>query len=58
MKYEEWIQYERARIEEQKHRISDRLRHKEKQKRTKRESNSSNPSYKGPIPPSSPPLPT
>jgi hypothetical protein len=58
MKYEEWIQYERARLEEQKRRVAERLQREEEQgNQSDRDAEGeTKPKHRGPIPPNPPPM--
>lgn len=61
MKYEEWIQYERARLEEQKRRAAERLQREEEERKQADEQDAAGPEpktkHRGPIPPNPPPMP-
>ncbi len=61
MKYEEWIMYERARLEDEQRRVIKRLEREEEEARQQAEHEAqeeeSKPIYKGPILPNTPSLP-
>ena len=62
MKYEEWIQYERDRLDEQKRRVVERLEREEEDARQLAEQEAyeeeTKPKYKGHILPNPPSLPS
>lgn len=62
MKYEEWIQYERARLEEEKRGLVERLRREEEKTKQADEQDAAEQELKlkqrGPLPPNPPPMPT
>lgn len=62
MKYEEWIQYERARLEEEKRGLVERLRREEEKTKQADEQDAAEqepkPKQRGPLPPNPPSVPT